>query len=66
MTALIVIEVQQCVSVYVCGHCARTSRAGDGDNTSSRVSQQRQEALGDAQCSKEVDLHAASIVGHQR
>lgn len=55
-----------CVLQCTCGHCARTSRAGDGDNPSSRVSQQGQEALGDAQCSKVVDLHAAAIVGHQR
>lgn len=43
-----------------------TGRAGDGDDATFGLSQQWQEALGDGQGTKEVDLHAAAIVGHQR
>lgn len=43
-----------------------TGWAGDVDDASFGLSQQRQEAPGDTQCPKEVDLHAATEVGHQR
>lgn len=53
------------ITTCVCACASLTGRAGDGDDASSGLSQQRQEALGDAQRAEEVDLHAASIVGHQ-
>lgn len=57
-------------SIFVCV-CVWTSQThtggtGDGHNASLGLSQQRQEGLGDAQRAEEIDLHAPTVVGHQR
>lgn len=57
-------------SIFVCV-CVWTSQThtggtGDGHNASLSLSQQRQEGLGDAQRAEEIDLHAPTVVGHQR
>lgn len=45
--------------------CMCTWRAGDGHNPAFSLSEKGQEGSGDMEGSKEVDLHASSVVGNE-
>ncbi len=57
-------HVYVCVCVCVCVRSTR--RAGNCHNPAFSLSEKWQEGPGDGKCSKEVNLHASSVVGHQR
>lgn len=60
------ITASLCVCVCVWTSQTHTGGTGDGHNASLGLSQQWQEGLGDAQRAEEIDLHAPTVVGHQR